>query len=148
MKRIAVVDESRCHPHKCGNYLCERFCPVNRAGTECIVHDPGKKVRIIEPTCIGCNICRAANNEGVGLRCTQNPTMGEEWRRGWHPERIAVYPRREKALVIGGGPAELEAALTLGRRGLEVALAEAGDTFGGRLLREATLPGLQTHENP
>ena len=36
--------------------------------------------------CIGCNICRAANNEGVPLRCTQNPTMGEEWRRGWHPE--------------------------------------------------------------
>lgn len=94
--------------------------------------------------CIGCNICRAANNEGVGLRCTQNPTMGEEWRRGWHPERIAVYPRREKALVIGGGPAGLEAALTLGRRGLEVALAEASDSFGGRLVREATLPGLQT----
>ncbi|MFZ1348624.1 MAG: hypothetical protein WAS32_17060, partial [Tabrizicola sp.] len=38
----------------------------------------------------------------------------------------------------------LEAALTLGRRGLEVALAEAGDGFGGRLLREATLPGLAT----
>ena len=94
--------------------------------------------------CIGCNICRAANNEGVGLRCTQNPTMGEEWRRGWHPERIAVYPKRETALVIGGGPAGLEAALTLGRRGLEVTLAEAGDTFGGRLLREATLPGLAT----
>ncbi|MBL9050086.1 MAG: FAD-dependent oxidoreductase [Tabrizicola sp.] len=94
--------------------------------------------------CIGCNICRAANNEGVGLRCTQNPTMGEEWRRGWHPERIATYPRREKALVIGGGPAGLEAALTLGRRGLEVTLAEAGTALGGRLLHEATLPGLQT----
>lgn len=94
--------------------------------------------------CIGCNICRAANNEGVGLRCTQNPTMGEEWRRGWHPERIAVYPTRQKALVIGGGPAGLEAALTLGRRGLEVSLAEAGEVFGGRLLREATLPGLAT----
>ena len=38
--------------------------------------------------CIGCNICRAANNEAVPLRCTQNPTMGEEWRRGWHPERM------------------------------------------------------------
>jgi dimethylamine/trimethylamine dehydrogenase len=94
--------------------------------------------------CIGCNICRAANNEGVGLRCTQNPTMGEEWRRGWHPERIAVHPKREKALVVGGGPAGLEAALTLGRRGLEVALAEGSDQFGGRLLREATLPGLAT----
>lgn len=94
--------------------------------------------------CIGCNICRAANNEGVPLRCTQNPTMGEEWRRGWHPERIAVHPKREKALVIGGGPAGLEAALTLGRRGLEVTLAEASDQVGGRLLREATLPGLKT----
>jgi len=94
--------------------------------------------------CIGCNICRAANNEGVGLRCTQNPTMGEEWRRGWHPERIATHPRRETALVVGGGPAGLEAALTLGRRGLQVTLAEAGAQLGGRLLREATLPGLQT----
>jgi hypothetical protein len=23
---------------------------------------------------------------GVPIRCTQNPTMGEEWRKGWHPE--------------------------------------------------------------
>lgn len=94
--------------------------------------------------CIGCNICRAANNEAVGLRCTQNPTIGEEWRRGWHPERIASYARRETALVVGGGPAGLEAALTLARRGLDVTLAEARRSLGGRITQESTLPGLAT----
>ena len=94
--------------------------------------------------CIGCNICRAANNEAVHLRCTQNPTIAEEWRQGWHPERIAIHPKREKVLVVGAGPAGLEAALSLGRRGLEVALAEGGAQLGGRLLRESTLPGLST----
>lgn len=94
--------------------------------------------------CIGCNICRAANNEAISLRCTQNPTMGEEWRRGWHPERIAPYPKRDTALVVGAGPAGLEAALTLARRGLEVTLAEANRHLGGRISHESTLPGLAT----
>ncbi len=94
--------------------------------------------------CIGCNICRAANNEAVHLRCTQNPTIAEEWRRGWHPERIAIHPRRETVLVVGAGPAGLEAALSLGRRGLDVTLAERSTQLGGRILRECTLPGLST----
>jgi dimethylamine/trimethylamine dehydrogenase len=94
--------------------------------------------------CIGCNICRAANNEGVPLRCTQNPTMGEEWRRGWHPERIAPRQSDRRVLVVGAGPSGLECALALGRRGYEVALAEAARQLGGRLLNEAGLPGLGT----
>ncbi|MDH3668923.1 MAG: FAD-dependent oxidoreductase [Paracoccaceae bacterium] len=94
--------------------------------------------------CIGCNICRSANNEGVPLRCTQNPTMGEEWRRGWHPERIPTKRSDRRVLVVGAGPAGLECALALGRRGYEVALAEAGRELGGRLLRDSTLPGLGT----
>ena len=93
--------------------------------------------------CIGCNICRSANNEGAHLRCTQNPTIAEEWRQGWHPERIPAA-KPASVLVVGGGPAGLEAALSLGRRGLTVTLAEAGTQLGGRTLRESTLPGLST----
>jgi dimethylamine/trimethylamine dehydrogenase len=92
--------------------------------------------------CIGCNICRAANNEGVPLRCTQNPTMGEEWRRGWHPEIIPAKQSDARVLVVGAGPAGLEASLALGHRGYQVTLAEAGRELGGRLLNEAGLPGL------
>ncbi|MGE0240655.1 MAG: FAD-dependent oxidoreductase [Parvibaculaceae bacterium] len=94
--------------------------------------------------CIGCNICRAANNESVPIRCTQNPTMGEEWRRQWHPEAIAPKRSEKTVLVVGGGPAGLECALALGRRGYRVALAEAGRELGGRVLADARLPGLKS----
>jgi dimethylamine/trimethylamine dehydrogenase len=92
--------------------------------------------------CIGCNICRAANNEAVPLRCTQNPTIGEEWRRGWHPETMPRKTTDEGVVIVGGGPAGLECALALGRRGHEVMLAEAQRELGGRVVREASLPGL------
>ncbi len=92
--------------------------------------------------CIGCNICVMADNIGVPIRCTQNPTMGEEWRRGWHPEKIAAKGGETDALVIGAGPAGLECAMQLARRGYQVTLAEAGDEPGGRVLRESRLPGL------
>ncbi|HEY5656938.1 MAG TPA: FAD-dependent oxidoreductase, partial [Myxococcota bacterium] len=80
---------------------------------------------------------------GVPLRCTQNPTMGEEWRRGWHPERIAPATSEQKILVVGAGPAGLEAARALGQRGYAVTLAEARTELGGRVTRESSaLPGL------
>src|SRR5690606_8664391 len=74
--------------------------------------------------CIGCNICVAADNQSVQIRCTQNPTMGEEWRRGWHPEVIPPKGSDARVLVVGAGPAGLEAAHQLGKRGYEVILAE------------------------
>jgi dimethylamine/trimethylamine dehydrogenase len=93
--------------------------------------------------CIGCNICFAHNRLNAPIRCTQNPAMGEEWRRGWHPERVpAIIGNSEPVLVVGAGPAGLEAALTLGRRGAQVLLAEAGDSVGGRVTLESRLPGL------
>ncbi len=92
--------------------------------------------------CIGCNICVAGDFTITPLRCTQNPTMGEEWRRGWHPERIRPRTTDAKVLVVGAGPAGLEAAQALGKRGYEVVLAEASAELGGRVAREARLPGL------
>ena len=92
--------------------------------------------------CIGCNICVAGDRTRVPIRCTQNPTMGEEWRRGWHPEIIPAIEDKGPYLVVGGGPAGLEAGLALARRGAEVTLAEAGTEWGGRVSRESRLPGL------
>ncbi|HEY5102480.1 MAG TPA: FAD-dependent oxidoreductase [Steroidobacteraceae bacterium] len=92
--------------------------------------------------CIGCNICISSWHDSVPVRCTQNPTIGEEWRRGWHPERIAAAGSDAAVLIVGGGPAGLECALSLARRGYSVSLADARDKFGGRLRFETSLPGL------
>lgn len=92
--------------------------------------------------CIGCNICYAHNSNGAPIRCTQNPTMREEMRRQWHPEKIPVAHALEKVLIVGGGPAGLEAARAMGQRGYDVTLAEAGSELGGRVTRESRLPGL------
>ena len=92
--------------------------------------------------CIGCNMCITNNYLMAPIRCTQNPTMGEEWRRGWHPERIAAKSTDDSILIIGGGPAGLEAARALGQRGYQVMLAESRTELGGRVTRESRLPGL------
>ncbi len=92
--------------------------------------------------CIGCNICVSGDNNIVPLRCTQNPTMGEEWRRGWHPEAIPPKASEDRILVVGAGPAGLECARAAGQRGYTVTLAEAGRELGGRVSLESRLPGL------
>ncbi|GAB4504239.1 MAG: NAD(P)-binding protein [Anaerolineales bacterium] len=92
--------------------------------------------------CIGCNICVTGDTRFVPIRCTQNPTMGEEWRRGWHPERIAPKKSEAEILIVGAGPAGLECAVSLGARGYHVTLLDARREAGGRVLRESALPGL------
>ncbi len=92
--------------------------------------------------CIGCNVCVTGDWTMSPIRCTQNPSMGEEWRRGWHPERIKPRGSDAKVLVVGAGPAGLEAAQSLGKRGYRVVLVEQSRQLGGRVAREARLPGL------
>ena len=84
--------------------------------------------------CIGCNICVSGDFTMSPIRCTQNPTMGEEWRKGWHPERIRPKASEKPVLIVGAGPAGLEAAQALGKRGYDVTLAEKGTELGGRVI--------------
>jgi dimethylamine/trimethylamine dehydrogenase len=94
--------------------------------------------------CTGSNVC-IMKVDGFGhLGCIQNATAGEEHRRGWHPERFERASNADKAvLVVGAGPAGMECAVTLGRRGFEaVHLVEASDDVGGRMRWVRRLPTL------
>ncbi len=55
--RIAILDRDRCRPQTCRKE-CSYYCPVNRQGAECIVHEERtEKAVISEVLCIGCGIC-------------------------------------------------------------------------------------------
>ncbi len=95
--------------------------------------------------CIGCNVCVSRwEMGGPPIWCTQNPTSGEEYRRGWHPERFATAGNADKpVLIVGAGPAGMEAAMVLGKRGFEaVHLVDSQKEMGGHLNWMTTMPGL------
>ena len=95
-------------------------------------------------TCIGCNVCAARTIQGTPIDCVQNPTTGQEYARGWHPERFESAASAEReVLVVGAGPAGLECALVLARRGMEhITLVDAADEPGGTVRWVSELPGL------
>lgn len=95
--------------------------------------------------CIGCNYCVSRWELGsVPIACTQNATVGEEFRRGWHPERFDVAGNSDlTVLVVGAGPAGMECATVLGKRGMAgVHLVDAESSLGGSMRWTARLPGL------
>ena len=93
--------------------------------------------------CIGCNVCIPKSDPGGNIGCTQNATAGEEFRRGWHPERFEPAENRDRdVLVVGAGPAGMECAIVLGKRGFRrVHLLDAGDDIGGIMRWIPQLPG-------
>ncbi len=93
--------------------------------------------------CIGCNICISKWERGTSLICTQNPTSNEEYRRGWHPEKVESAKNGDgSVLVVGAGPAGMECARVLGLRGYDVHLCEAEGEMGGHMRDVMRYPGL------
>ncbi|MCD5422855.1 FAD-dependent oxidoreductase [Rhodococcus pyridinivorans] len=95
--------------------------------------------------CIGCNVCISRWESGPApIWCTQNATAGEEYRRGWHPERFITARNSDSlVLVVGAGPAGMECATVLAKRGYSgVHLVDGSDKLGGHLNWVKQLPGL------
>ena len=94
--------------------------------------------------CTGANVCIMKEEAFGHVGCIQNATAGEEFRRGWHPERFDPTPDPDRAvLVVGAGPAGMECAMVLGRRGFAaVHLVDAEDEIGGRIRWTRRLPTL------
>jgi dimethylamine/trimethylamine dehydrogenase len=94
--------------------------------------------------CIGCNMCLSRTRQATNIVCTQNATSGEEYRRGWHPEKFTKAKNaKNDVLVVGAGPAGMECAVTLGKRGMRrVHLVNAHDDMGGIMRWIPKLPGL------
>lgn len=94
--------------------------------------------------CIGCNVCVSRVNTATRIICTQNATSGEEYRRGWHPERFDPVSRDiSTVLIVGGGPAGLECGVVLARRGIEyVHVVDDAARPGGHMEWVPRLPGL------
>ncbi|MER6531066.1 FAD-dependent oxidoreductase [Streptomyces sp. NPDC001508] len=93
--------------------------------------------------CIGCNFCVSRDVAHAHQICTQNATIGEEFRRGWHPERFTQASNHDNdVLVVGAGPAGMECAMVLGKRGMRnVHLIEATGQLGGCLNWVTKIPG-------
>ena len=90
--------------------------------------------------CIGCNMCVSRMQQQALLSCTQNATSGEEYRRGWHPEKFEKTNEPCSVLVVGGGPSGMECARVLGMRGYDVHLCEADKELGGHWKRVSRYP--------
>ena len=94
--------------------------------------------------CIGCNVCASRFPQAAPIICTQNATLGEEFRRGWHPERFSRATNAESdVLIVGAGPAGMECAMVLGKRGMRrVHLVDEQEEIGGCMRRIASYPNL------
>ncbi|MFC2070579.1 FAD-dependent oxidoreductase [Chloroflexota bacterium] len=84
--------------------------------------------------CLSCNVCLDSLWAHVGLQCSVNPFAGKE------EEALKPAEPSKKVLVVGGGPAGMEVASTLARRGHQVTLLEKEQKLGGQLVLAGVPP--------
>jgi len=81
--------------------------------------------------CISCNqMCWGRRSRDYWISCLINPSVGREWE--WGGDRVEPAPAARQVLVVGAGPAGLEAARTAALRGHRVEIAEAAPQIGGQ----------------
>ena len=89
--------------------------------------------------CISCNqMCWGRRSRDYWISCLINPSAGREFE--WGGDRFTQAAAVRKVLVIGGGPAGLEAARVAAERGHHVVLAEASSRLGGAFLLAGRQP--------
>ncbi len=88
--------------------------------------------------CLGCMECFRILNDGLPLGCTLNPVLGREFEYG--EEKLVKNGCGRTVAVIGGGPAGMQAALTLAKRDFKVVLFEKEDKLGGTVNLAAIPP--------
>ena len=81
--------------------------------------------------CLSCNqMCWGRRSRDYWISCLINPSAGREWE--WGGDRFEPAARPKRLLVVGGGPAGLEAARVAAERGHQVTLVEAAERLGGQ----------------
>lgn len=100
MVRIAIIDKSKCNPKKCSQE-CQKYCPINRSGKECILID--RTANIVEELCTGCGICTKRCPFGA-IKIINIPQQLKEkpvFRYGKNAFELFRLPIPQKKQVVG-----------------------------------------------
>jgi N-methyl-L-proline demethylase len=106
--------------------------------TRALIADPHIAVKVAEGRedeirpCVGAGYCIDRIYEGGETLCIHNPASGREETVPHHVPKAEGPPR--KVVVVGAGPAGLEAARVSAERGHDVVLFEAAPEAGGQIL--------------